>query len=77
MGYLFFGFEFDKFLFCFVLFCFFKGFIYLFDRERDSQREREHKQGDGGGGSRLLAEEPDMGLDPITTGSRPELKADT
>ena len=25
---------------------FFKDFIYLFDRDRDSQREREHKQGE-------------------------------
>ena len=26
--------------------------------------------------SRLIAEEPDVGLDPITPGSRPEPKAD-
>ena len=32
--------------------------------------------GRGRGRSRLLAEEPDVGLDPITPGSRPELKAD-
>ena len=25
---------------------FFKDFIYLFDRERNSQKEREHKQGE-------------------------------
>ena len=57
-------------------FFFFKDFIYLFDRDRDSQREREHKQGSGRGRSRLPAEEPDVGLDPGTRGSRPELKAD-
>ena len=46
------------------------------ERERDSQRKREHKQGDGRGRSRLTAEDPDVGLDPITPGSRPEPKAD-
>ena len=59
---------------------FLKDFIYLFDRERDSQREREHKQGGvgeeeaGSQGSR----QSDMGLDPSprTPGSRPEPKAD-
>ena len=55
---------------------FLKDFIYLFDRERDSQREREHKQGSGRGRSRLIAEEPDVGLDPRTPGSRPEPKTD-
>ena len=30
----------------------------------------------GRGRSRLTAEEPDVGLDPITPGSRPEPKAD-
>ena len=52
---------------------FFKDFIYL--RERDRQHEREPKQGSGRGRSRLIAEEPDVGLDPITPGSRPEPKA--
>ena len=56
---------------------FFKDFIYLFDRDRDSQRERKHKQGEWERkNSRLTAEEPDVGLDPITPGSRPEPKAD-
>ena len=40
--------------------------MYVFTRDRDSQQEREHKQG-----------EPDVGLDPIMPGSRPEPKADT
>ena len=58
------------------IFFIFKDFIYLFDRDRDSQREREHKQGEWRGRSRLIVEEPDVGLDPITPGSRPEPKAD-
>ena len=33
-------------------------------------------RGSGRGRSRLIAEEPDVGLDPITPGSRPEPKAD-
>ena len=41
---------------------FFKDFIYLFERERDSQQEREPKQGSGRGRSRLPAEKPDEGL---------------
>ena len=41
---------------------FFKDFIYLFKRERDSQQEREPKQGIGRGRSRLPTEKPDEGL---------------
>ena len=33
-------------------------------------------RGSGRGKSRLIAEEPDVGLDPTTPGSRPEPKAD-
>ena len=33
-------------------------------------------RGSGRGRSRLLAKEPDVGPDPITLESRPELKAD-
>ena len=33
-------------------------------------------RGSGRGRRRLIAEEPDVGLDPITPGSRPEPKAD-
>ena len=33
-------------------------------------------RGSGRGRSRLIAEEPDVGLNPTTPGSRPELKAD-
>ena len=43
------------------IFFFLKDFIYLFDRDRDSQWEREHRRGSGRGRSRLLAEEPDVG----------------
>ena len=65
----------DKTIILQLAFFFFKDFIYLFDRDRDSQREREHKQGEWER-SRILVEESVVGLDPITPGSRPELKAD-
>ena len=42
-------------------------------------RERESISGGRGRGrekSTLIAEEPDVGLDPITRGSRPEPNAD-
>lgn len=41
---------------------FLKEFIYLFERERDSQQEREPKQRSGRGRSRLPVEKPDEGL---------------
>ena len=50
-------------------------FIYSFDRDRDSKRENTSR-GSGRGRSRLPEEEPDVGLDPRTLGSRPVLKAD-
>ena len=53
---------------------FFKRF-YLFERERHSERG-DISRGSGRGRSRLTAEETDVGLDPRTPGSRPELKAD-
>ena len=54
---------------------FFKDFIYLLERERESMRW-------GGGGWRgrpnfTLSREPNAGLDPRTWRSWPELKADT
>ena len=55
---------------------FLKDFIYLFDRETASER-RNTSRGSGRERSRLIAEEPDVGLDPVTPGSRPEPKADT
>ena len=56
-------------------FFFFKDFIYLFDRETASERGNTSR-GSGRGRSRLLAEEPDVGLDLRTLGSRPEPNAD-
>ena len=50
-------------------------FIYLFDRQPASERGNTSRES-GRGRSRLRAAEPDVGLDPITPGSRPELKAD-
>ena len=45
--------------------------------ERQPAREGTlPRKGSGGGRSRLIAEEPDVGLDPITLGSRPEPEAD-
>ena len=45
--------------------------------ERETASERGNtSRGSGRGRSRLIAEEPDVGLDPITPGSHPELKAD-
>ena len=45
--------------------------------ERETARERgSTSRGSKRGRSRLPAEEPDVGLDPRTPGSRPEPKAD-
>ena len=61
----------------FFFFSFLKDFIYSFERERETASERGNtSRGSGRGRSRLIAEEPDTGLDPITPGSRPEPKAD-
>ena len=55
------------------LFYFFKGSIYLFEKERERERERErmraHKQGEWqaeeeGEAGFPLCREPDVGLDP-------------
>ena len=47
------------------------------ERERETASERGNtSRGRGRRKSRLIAEEPDMGLDPRTPGSRPEPKAD-
>ena len=54
---------------------FFKDVIYLIDRETAKERGNTSR-GSGRGRSRLSAEEPDVGLDPRTPGSRPEPKAD-
>ena len=49
--------------------------IYSIEIETASERGNTSR-GSERGRSRLLVEEPDVGLDPITPGSRPELKAD-
>ena len=49
-------------------------FIYLTEVETASKRGNTSRSGRGR--SRLLADEPDVGLDPITPRSRPEPKAD-
>ena len=51
-------------------FFFFKEFIYLFDRERETVRERTQAGGVGEGEAGFpLSREPDAGLDPRTLGS--------
>ena len=50
-------------------------FIHLTEIEIASERGNTSR-GSGRGRRRLTAAEPDVGLDPITPGSRPELKAD-
>ena len=48
-------------------------FIYLFMRERERERERQrHRQRE----KQVPCREPDVGFDPGTIGSLPELKAD-
>ena len=59
-----------------ILFFFLKIlFIYLTEIETASERGNT-STGSGRGRSRLIVEEPDVGLDPITPGSHPEPKAD-
>ena len=58
------------------LFIYFKDSTHSFDSEKDNQREREHTQGEWERKKLFPAEEPDVGLDPGTPGSRPEPKAD-
>ena len=55
---------------------FFKDFIYLFDKIETASERGNTSRGSGRGRSRIIVVEPDVGLDPITSGSRPEPKAD-
>ena len=55
------------------IFISFLDFIYLTEIETASERGNTSR---GSGRSRLIAEEPDVGLEPITPGSCPEPKAD-
>ena len=60
----------------YVPFFFFKVlFIYSIEIETASERGNTSR-GSERGRSRLIVEEPEVGLDPITPGSRPEPKAD-
>ena len=54
---------------------FLKDFIYLTETETASESGNTSR-GSGRGRSRLIAEEPDVGLDPTTPGSHSEPKAD-
>ena len=54
---------------------FFKDFIYLTEIETTSERGNTSR-GTGRGRSRLIAEGPDVRLDPTMLGLHPELKAD-
>ena len=51
-------------------------FIYLLTVSETASEGGNTSRGSGRGRSRLPVEEPDMGLDPRTPGSRPEPKAD-
>ena len=56
---------------------FFLKILFIYSTEIEIASERGNtSRGSGRGRSRLLVEEPDVGLDPRTLGSRPELKAD-
>ena len=59
------------FLLCFVLFL---KIIYLFIYQRQWAQAEWQAEAEGEAGS-LLSKEPDVGLDPRTLGSWPELKA--
>ena len=60
-----------------TLFFFFFKILFIYSTEIETASERGNtSRGSGRGRSRLIAEEPDVGLDPIMPGSRPELKAD-
>ena len=65
------------FLFIYLFIYFLKIlFIYLTEIETAKERGNTSRRS-GNGRSRLLVDKPDVGLDPITPGSRPEPKADT
>ena len=59
------------------LISFFLRFLFIFSTEIETASKRGNTStGSGRGSSRLIAEEPDVGLDPIRAGSHPEPKAD-
>uniref|UniRef100_A0A452T288 Bromodomain and WD repeat domain containing 1 n=1 Tax=Ursus maritimus TaxID=29073 RepID=A0A452T288_URSMA len=56
---------------------FFFKILFIYSTEIETASERGNtSRGSGRGRSRLIAEESNVGLDPITPGSRPEPKAD-
>ena len=56
---------------------FFKIYLFIYVTEIETASERGNtSRGSGKGRSRLIVEDPDVGLDPITPGSRPEPKSD-
>ena len=58
-------------------FFFFLKILFIYSTEIETASKRGNtSRGSGRGRSRLIAEEPDVGLEPITPGSRPEPKAD-
>ena len=59
-----------------VLFFSFFKILFIYLRETASERGNTSR-GSGRGRSRLIAEEPDVGLDPSSLVSHPELKAGT
>ena len=65
----------EVFFFIYLFIYFLKDFIYSTEIETASERGNTSR-GSGRGRSRLIVEEPDVGLDPRTLGSRPEPKAD-
>ena len=64
-------------VFWFFFFCFFLKILCIYLTEIETPSESGNtSMGSGRGRSRLRAEEPDVGLDSTTPGSRPEPKAD-
>ena len=56
---------------------FFKEFVYSFERERKTETAQAGEKAEGEGeADPLLSWEPDMGLNPRTWRSQPELKTD-
>ena len=55
---------------------FFLKILFIYLTEKDSSERGNTSRGSGRRGSRLPAEEPDVGIDPRMPGSCPELKAD-
>ena len=53
----------------FFLFCFLRFYLFIHERHIERQRHRQREKW-------ALCQEPDMGLDPRTPGSRPEPKVD-